>query len=81
MKKRTLIIALTLVMVSAILLFPVRLQLKDGGSIQYRSLIYSITKVHSLISEEEAIQNGKVKPYNEGIIVEILGMKVFDNVE
>lgn len=79
MKKKALIIVLVLVLV--ILLFPVRLQLKDGGSIRYKSLTYSITNVHSLVSEEEAKKDGKVKPYNDGIIVEILGMKVFDNVE
>lgn len=81
MKKRTLMIALVWVMVSVILLFPARLQLEDGGSIQYRALIYRITKVHSLIPEEEAMQNGKVKPYRDGIIVEIFGVKVFEHVE
>lgn len=81
MKKRTLMIALVWVMVSVILLFPARLQLEDGGSIQYRALIYRITKVHALIPEEEAMQNGKVKPYNDGIIVEIFGVKVFEHVE
>lgn len=79
MRKKALIIILVLVLV--ILLFPVRLQLKDGGSIRYKSLTYSITNVHSLVSEAEAKKDGKVKPYNDGIIVEILGMKVFDNVE
>lgn len=79
MKKKALIINVTLLL--AILLFPIRLNLKDGGSVQYKSLTYSITKVHSLVSEEEAIKDGKVKPYKDGIIVEILGMKIFDNVE
>ena len=31
-----------------VLLFPVRYQLKDGGTIVYKSLTYSVEKVHSL---------------------------------
>lgn len=68
------------VLALVILLFPIRTNLKDGGSVQYKSLTYSITKVHSLISEEEAIKEGKVKPYVEGFVIRILGIKVFDNV-
>lgn len=79
MKKKVLAIVAVLALV--VLLFPVRMNLKDGGSVQYKSLIYSITKVHSLASEEETIKEGKVKPYNDGFVVEILDIKVFDNVE
>ena len=64
-----------------IFLFPIRLCATDGGSVQYRSLTYSITKVHSMISEEEAIEEGKAEPYNEGFVVEIFGIEVFDNVK
>lgn len=73
--------AIIVVFVCLILFFPIIMRLKDGGSVRYKALTYSITKVHSLISEEEAIQEGKVKPYDDGLVVEILGIKVFDNVE
>jgi len=79
MKKK--VTAIIVVFVCLILFFPIRMSLKDGGSVQYKALTYSITKVHSLISDEEAIQEGKVKPYDDGFVVEILGIKVFDNVE
>lgn len=79
MKKK--VFAIVAIFVLVILLFPIRMNLKDGGSVQYRSLTYSITKVHSLISEEEATKEGKVKPYDDGFVVEIFGIKVFDNVE
>lgn len=79
MKKKVFAVAAVLALV--ILLFPIRLNLKDGGSVQYKSLTYSITKVHSLIPDEEAIKEGKVKPYDDGFVVRILGIKVFDNVE
>lgn len=74
------VFAIVAVLALVILLFPIRMNLKDGGSVQYKSLTYSITKVHSMISEEEAI-GGKVKPYDDGFVVKILGIKVFDNVE
>ena len=79
MKKKVTVISV--VIVCLILLFPIRMNLKDGGSVQYKALTYSITKVHSLILVEEGTQEEKVKPYNDGFVVEILGIKVFDNVE
>lgn len=79
MKKKVFAIMAALALV--ILLFPIRINLKDGGSVQYKSLTYSITKVHSLISDEEAIKEGKVKPFDDGFVVKIFGIKVFDNVE
>ena len=51
MKKK--IILTSVFALLAILVFPVRYSLKDGGSVQYRSFTYEITKVHSLIPEEE----------------------------
>ena len=78
MKKKVTVIVV--VLVCLILLFPIRLNL-DGGDVQYKSLTYSITKVSTLISDEEAKQEGKVKPYDEGFVVEILGIKVLDNVK
>lgn len=79
MKKK--VFAAVAILVFVILLFPVRMNLKDGGSVQYKSLTYSITKVHSLISDEEALKEGKVKPYDDGFVIKILGIRVFDNVE
>ena len=79
MKKK--VLAAAAVLVLAALLFPIRMNLKDGGSVQYKALTYSVTKVHSLISDEETMKAGKVKPYDDGFVVKILGVKVFDNVE
>ena len=30
------------------LLIPVRLQMKDGGSVQYKAVLYSVTKYHQI---------------------------------
>ena len=64
-----------------ILLFPIRMQLKDGGSVRYKAILYSITKVHTLISENEAEASGKADPYMDGYEVEILGIKIYSNVK
>lgn len=78
MKKKMMKIFLFLTML--ILLFPIRMQLKDGGTIQYRALLYKISRVHKLIPIEEMEKEGKVKEYDDGIVVEILGFEVFNNV-
>ena len=80
MKKKVAILSLAVILL-VILLFPIRNQLKDGGSVQYKSLTYEITKVHSLIPEENAKELGKVKPYDDGYIIKILGFEIYNNVK
>ena len=53
------------------MLIPIKTHLKDGGTIQYKSILYKINKVHRII------ENG----FDIGTEIEILGFKVFDNVE
>lgn len=66
------------VLIAVILLFPVRLQKKDGGTVEYKALLYKVSDVHSLTTLEEH-KNGK--EFNEGIIVEILGLEIYNNVK
>lgn len=71
MKKKALgIIAIIVVLV--ILLTPIRMNLKDGGSVRYKSLVYEVTKIHQLAPEVEG-----VKPYIDGFEIKILGMTVY----
>lgn len=79
MKKKMIISAAVLVLL--ILLFPIRSSLKDGGSVRYKALTYEITKVHSLNLQEETEKEEEVKPYKNGIIIEILGCEVYHNVK
>ncbi len=79
MKKR-IIISIILIVV-LVLLFPIRSQLKDGGTVEYKSLLYKVSKVHSLTSIEEMDKDGKVKPYDDGIIIEILGFELYNSVK
>lgn len=68
MKKKVIII---ICVILVIMLIPVRLQLKDGGTIEYKSILYKVSKVH------RTIDNG----FDIGTEIRILGFKVFDNVE
>ena len=80
MKKKVLI-TIVIVAIILILLFPIRLQLKDGGTVEYKALLYKVSKVHRLISIEEMEQEGKIKEYDNGFVIEILGFEIFNNVE
>ena len=71
MKKVLIII---LILVALILLFPIRGQFKDGGSVEYRAILYTVYKVHSLYGGPDT---GML--YVEGIIVEFLGHQVYNN--
>lgn len=56
------------------MLFPIPMRMKDGGTVKYQALLYSVSLVHRL---EIAADDG----YQDGIVVEILGMNVFSRIE
>lgn len=74
MRKKVMRIAL--IIVTLILLFPIPLRLKDGGSVEYRALLYSVTDVHRLNPDIESSE-----PYLEGLTIEVLGMEIYSNVD
>lgn len=76
MKRKVKIVLVVIILL--ISLFPIRYPLKDGGTIEYKALLYKVSKVHSLASLEE-VENGKT--YNEGIIIEILCFEIYNNVK
>lgn len=45
-KKKVIIIAAVILLI--IMLFPIKLHYKDGGSVEYKALIYSVWDYHSL---------------------------------
>lgn len=73
MKKRKRIIIC--VLLAILLLIPIPLRLKDGGTVKYQALLYSVSKVHRLAPPEAE------KEYEEGMIIEILGMEIYNDVE
>ena len=52
------------------------MRLKDGGSVEYRAILYAVTDVKRLNPDMES-----EKAYLEGITIEILGMEIYNNVE
>lgn len=75
MKKKAIIIVC--VLLAIVLLFPVPLQLRDGGTVQYKAILYAVSDVHSIATIEEHEAGTE---FNEGIIIEILGFEIFNSV-
>ena len=71
--KKKIIIAIAIV-IAVVLLFPIPLRLKDGGTVKYQAILYSISDVHRFAPLENDVG------YEDGIIIEILGIEVFNNV-
>lgn len=71
MKKKIAIIICVLLAIA--LLFPLPLRMKDGGTVKYQAVLYSISDVHRLAPSEDS-------GYEDGIIIEILGIQIFNNV-
>lgn len=76
MKKKAILIMA--VLLAIVLFFPIPLRLRDGGTVQYKAILYTVSDVHSLATIEEQ-ESGK--EFNEGIIIEILGFEIFNNVD
>ena len=76
MKKKAIIIVC--VLLAIVLLFPIPMRLRDGGTIQYKAILYTVSDVHSLATVEEQEAG---KEFNEGTIIEILGLEIFNNVD
>ncbi len=73
MKKRN--VAIICILLAIVLLVPISLWLKDGGTVEYKALVYRVLKVHRLAP----IESGK--EYEEGIIIKVLGIEVYNNIE
>ena len=71
MKKRNILI-IAIIVLLVILLFPIPMKLKDGGSIEFKALLYSVTKYHKL-----ALENSE-KGYIDGVGIKILGMEIIN---
>ena len=63
---------LIIIIILAILLVPRPLRLKDGGSVEYKAILYTVTKIHQLSLDVDS-----VKPYIDGLEVKIFGMTVY----
>ena len=62
------------ILLAVITLCPIPMRLKDGGTVEYRALLYCVSDVHRLAPSTES-------GYEDGIRIEILGRQVFNNVK
>jgi hypothetical protein len=68
MKKKIIIITITII--ALILLFPIPIRYKDGGTVKYQAVLYSITDYNALRG---------VDGYDTGVEIKILGITVYEN--
>lgn len=70
LKNRTkkLIIGVIIAFLLVILLFPARIVYRDGGTVQYKAVLYEVTKYHIGVGE-----------YTAGWNVKIFGIEVYEN--
>ena len=70
------LLAVAAVLLAAVLLFPIPLRKKDGGTVEYKAVLYSVQDVHRINPEINAKEE-----FIEGTIVEIFGIEIFNNVD
>lgn len=69
------IIAITIcVLLAIILLVPIPLRLKDGGTVVYQAVLYRVEDIHRLDHNSES-------GYIEGIVITIIGFEVYNSIE
>lgn len=73
MKKKLIIIA-TIIIVLLVLLIPIPNHLKDGGTVEYKALLYKVTKYHQLVEDSDF-------GYIEGTQIKILGIEIYNSVK
>lgn len=72
MKNRKKLIIIIIVILLMILLIPIKNEYWDGGTVEYKSLLYKITNYHIL---DQNYDDG----YNDGLKIEVLGFTIYNN--
>lgn len=72
MKK--IIIITICVLLALILLIPIPLRLKDGGTVVYQAVLYRVEDVHRLDHNSE-------DGYIDGIVIKILRFEIYNSIE
>lgn len=73
MKKKIIILTITLLLILLMFLIPIPNHLKDGGTIEYKAILYKVSKVKRFNSDS-------IDGYERGLIVKILGNEIYNNV-
>lgn len=75
--KKKIIIGAIVIIAALVLLVPIPMHIKDGGSVKYKALLYEVTNYHMLAGIPES--PGTV--YVEGVEIKILGFTVYSSPE
>ena len=62
------------ILIALILLIPIPMRMKDGGSVEYRAVLFCVTDVHKIDHEAD-------DGYIDGTVVEVLGMEIYSDME
>ena len=73
MKKKLILIVAGVLLLAC--LFPIPFYLKDGGTVEYKALLYTVSRVHRLVDLDAE------RPYQEGTIVKVLGVELYNSVK
>ena len=60
-------------LLAAVLLIPIPMRLRDGGSVEYRAILYKVVDVRRIDAQSP-------EGYIDGTVVEVLGMEVYRDV-
>ena len=55
-----------------LLLIPIPMRIKDGGTIEYKAILYTVTKYHKIDLNSET-------GYIDGIGIKVLGKEIYNN--
>lgn len=80
MKKKVLKI-ICWILVALVLLVPIPVHYKDGGTVSYNAILYSVTKVHSITSRRNSDDGELEAGYALGTRVRVLIFPVYDDVK
>ena len=59
------------ILIICVLLIPIPMRLKDGGSVIYQAILYSVEDIHRLNPAHAE------KPYIDGIRIKIFGVEIY----
>lgn len=67
------IIVTTIILLFILMLIPIPMKLKDGGSTEYKAILYNVTKVHRINTQSST-------GYETGWKIKILGFQIYNKV-
>jgi hypothetical protein len=68
------------VLTAIVLLFPFRLQMKDGGTVHYDAVLYDIYDMHRIKPTDPPDTDGTYQTeYIDGIIVEVFCIEIWND--